>query len=282
MAKSNTKQIVVQQSQLRFRMPRVCGSANDVETTIDPNKWFADKFPEQAQQYGAAFLEGTWTDSDGLKRFIPAYLNEDFFAALLQGDKRLGHHIVYFAPEDTFYFFDYRVDAYCPTTEEKLKLLLSNYLVRCSQECGALVDITNLVVKFRKDDVLESIIAKAKAVLEADRLFFQGNDGQRRYVDGKYIEPNEKPSYQLFVKKTIVREPEGKVTVADAFHRYYEFCKLQGQQPLTRQEFKHLVAEMIREQFNIGLRHDVLTESGKQSHGWYGVRLSCAETFGRN
>jgi hypothetical protein len=283
MAKSNTAQIGYQQPrELRFRMPRVCGSALDDAATNDPNKWFADKFPEAAQQYGAAFLEGTWTDTDGLKRFIPAYLNEDFFAAILGGDKRLGHHVVYFQSEDTFYFYDYKVDAYCPTSEEKLKLLLSNYLIRFSEECGALVDVTNLVVKFRKDDALESIIAKAKAVLEAERLFFEGKDGHRRYVDGKYIEPNEEPSYQLFVKKAIVREPEGRVTVADAFHRYYEFCKSQGQQPLTRQEFKHLVAEVIRGQFNIGLRHDVLTASGKQGHGWYGVRLDVAETFGRN
>lgn len=142
--------------------------------------------------------------------------------------------------------------------------------------------VTNLVVRFRQEDTLQSVVNKAKAVLEADRLFFQGKDGYRRYVDGRYIGPDDEPSYQLFVKKSIVREPEGKVTVADAFHRYYEFCKSQGQQPLTRQEFKHLVAEVIREQFNIRLRHDVLTESGKQSHGWYGVRLDVAQTFGRN
>jgi hypothetical protein len=108
-----------------------------------------------------------------LKRFIPAYLNEDFSANMLG----------------------------CPTTPEKLKLLLSNYLIRCSQECGALVDVTNIMAKFRQDDVLRSIIAKAKAVLEAERLFFEGKDGHRRYVDGRYIEPNGEPSYQLFVKR---------------------------------------------------------------------------------
>jgi hypothetical protein len=145
-----------------------------------------------------------------------------------------------------------------------------------------LVDITNLVIRFRNEDVLQRITEKAKAVLEDDRLFFQDKGGHRRYVDSKHIEPNEEPSYQLFVKKAIMREPGGKVTVADAFHQYYEFCKSQGQPPLTRQEFKHLVAEVIREQFNIGLRHDVLTESGKQGHGWYGVRLDAAQAFGRN
>ena len=99
-----------------------------------------------------------------------------------------------------------------PHDGEKLKLLLSNYLIRCSQECGWSVDITNLVVKFRQDDVLQRIVDKAKAMLEADRLFFQGKDGQRRFIDGKYIEPNEEPSYRVFVKKAIVREPAGTVS----------------------------------------------------------------------
>jgi hypothetical protein len=130
---------------LRLRMP------GGEEFTNDPNKWFADKFPEQVVQYGAAFMEGTWTDADGLTRLIPVHMNDDFFAVALGGDKSSGHQVVWFPQEETFYFFDYRVDAFCPTTEEKLKLLLSNYLIRCSQDCGCLVDISNLVVKFRQD-----------------------------------------------------------------------------------------------------------------------------------
>jgi hypothetical protein len=279
MAKSNGTQIILQQPQaLRFQMPR---TSNGVfESVNDPNQWFADKFPQQTEQFGPAFLAGTWTDADSLTHFIPAYLNEDFFAAILGGDKHLGHQVVYFRPENTFYFFDYRVDAFCPTTEEKLKLLLSNYLVRCSQECGFLVDITNLVVKFRQDDALSSIITKAKAILEADRLFFQGKDGRRRYIDGKYTEPNEKPSYELFVNKALVREPQSKITVADAFHRYYQFCRDSGMKPLTRTEFRGLVAEVIREEFNIGLRHDVVDDRGKMQHGWYG--LDCRMEFSAN
>src|SRR5438067_9483656 len=134
MERSNKRQIL-SEPMVRYRMPRTSSVVVD-DVTNDPNKWFADKFPEQAQQYGGAFLEGTWTDADGLKRFIPAYLNEDFFAAILGGNTELGHQVVWCIQEETFYFFDYRVDAFCPTTEEKLKLLLSNYLVRGSQECG--------------------------------------------------------------------------------------------------------------------------------------------------
>ena len=277
MAKSNEASISNIQG-LRFRLPSYLTGI----PTNDPNRWFAEMFPEQAQQYGAAFIEGTWVDADGLKRFIPVSLNEDFFAAALGGDKSIGHQVIWFPPENTWYFFDYRVEAFCPTTEEKLKLLLSNYLIRCSQECGSLVDITNLVVKFRQDELLRRIVDKAKAVLEADRLFFRGKDGQRRFIDGKYIEPNEEPSYRVFVKKAIVREPKATVSLQEAFHRYYEFCRDQQVQPLTRQEFKGLVAEVIREEFNLGLRHDVPGENGKHRHGWFGLRLDDAAVFGRN
>ena len=65
MAKSNEASINIQG--LRLRMP----GGEVVESTNDPNMWFAEKFPEQAQQYGPAFMEGTWTDTDGLKRLHP-------------------------------------------------------------------------------------------------------------------------------------------------------------------------------------------------------------------
>lgn len=283
MGKGNQASALTSPGGLRFRLPSCSpNDTADESATNDPNQWFADKFPEQVGRYGPAFMEGAWNDTDGLKHFIPAYLNEDFFAAILGGDKSLGHQVVWYPPEETFYFFDYRVDAFCPTTEAKLKLLLSNYLVRCSQDCRSLVDITNLVVRFRQDECLQRIVDEAKAVLEADRLFFQGTNGQRRFIDGKYIEPNDEPAYRQFVKRVIVREPEGKITVADAFHRYYEFCRSQGQHPLTRQEFKQLVAEVIREEFNVGLRHDVPTETGKAGHGWFGVRLDAGVAYSRN
>ena len=267
---------------VRFRMPSYSERETGHGTT--PNQWFADKFPEAARNYGPAFMEATTPDMDGLPRSIPAYLNDDFFAAILGGDPRLGHQVVYFAPEETFYFFDLVTDAFCPTSVEKLIILLSNCLIRCSQECGATTEITNLVTSFRKPEILAKIVTKAKAMLEADRHFFEGASGKRRMVDGKIVDPNEEPAYKVFVKKGIVRNPEAKLTVPDAFHHYFRFCKEQGVSPLTRQEFKSLVAEVIREEFRICLRHDIPTDSGKQGHGWIGIdcRMDFVESMGRN
>jgi hypothetical protein len=139
-------------------------------------------------------------------------------------------------------------------------------------------------LKLRTPQTIKTVITTAKTVLEADKSFFHGKDGRRRYIDGRYIEPVDEPSYQVFVKRAIVREPTGKLTVGDAFHRYYQFCKDHAMQPLTRSEFKDLVAEIIRETFNLGLRHDVVDGRGKQTHGWLGIdcRLLDASCFGQN
>jgi hypothetical protein len=39
---------------VRWRMP---GGGGDVSN--NPNQWFADRFPEQTQRYGPAFMEGS-------------------------------------------------------------------------------------------------------------------------------------------------------------------------------------------------------------------------------
>lgn len=81
----------------------------------------------------------------------------------------------------------------------------------------------------------------------------------------------EAPTYVQFVKKVIVKDQNARLTIGDAFHSYYQFCKAQKLKDLTRQEFKHLVAEVIREEFRIRLRHDILNDEGKQNHDWLGI-----------
>ena len=277
----NTKEVNL--TGQRLKMPKH-PDREDGERVNDPNILFARMFPEAVNSFGPGFLVSTYDDMHGLPRTVPVELNEDAWACALGGDRRLGHRVVFYPPEGTFYFYDPLLDAFCATTEAKLRALMSNYLIRCSQDCGSLVDIRPLVTDFRKPVVLEKVILRAKALLAADKAFFEGAQGQRRIVAGKVVDPNETPAYVEFVKRGIVREPEGKLTIADAFSRYYSFCKSQGQVPLTRQEFKHLVAEVIREEFRIGIRHDVMDERGKAQHGWLGIdcRFDVPEALGVN
>jgi len=173
-------------------------------------------------------METNYVNPDGLMHFIPAYLNDDFFGCILGGDKSLGHQVIYYVQENQWYFYDYAVDAYCPTSEEKLKLLLSNYLIRCAQESGALTEIANLVVNFRQNDVLNKVIKKARAMHEADRTFFQHH---KRMIDGKMIDPSQPPAHETFIKHSIIQAPAGTITLTDCYHKFYRYCKESGVNP---------------------------------------------------
>ena len=81
--------------------------------------------------YGAAFLEHAYLDSDGWDRVSVVGMNDDFFAALLGGDRKLDHQVVFYVPEQQWYFYDCRFGCFVPTTEEKLMILLSQYLIHC-------------------------------------------------------------------------------------------------------------------------------------------------------
>jgi len=269
---------------LREPLPDIGLVQSESERALqDPNEWFAQRFPDEVKIFGAAFLVANVSDQFGRGKIVPIHLNTDFFAAILKGT-RTGVHVVYYPPEKSFYHFDHALNAYCSVSDEKLKVLISNYLIRAAEDCGERVDIRSMVTEFRKDQQLDTVIDKARAILEADRAYFSGKAGHRRFIDGRYMEADEEPSYQVFVKKAIIAAPQGKVTVHDAFHRYYQFCKDNAMQPLTRQEFKSLVAEVIREEFALGLRHDIIGDNNKQGHGWCGIGYTpeFAGSFGRN
>lgn len=128
------------------------------------------------------------------------------------------------------------------------------------------------------------MIKRAKALLRADQSFFTGEQGNRRLVDGKIVEATAKPCYALFMEKTLVRQRENAFTVTEAFSRYFQFCQVHSFPPLTRAEFRALAAELIREQFQLGLRRDLVDESGKQKERWRGLACNL-ENFlsaGRN
>jgi hypothetical protein len=250
---------------IRHRLPKP-----DLHDSAPFNTWFDQKFPKAVEQFGSGFLEGRYEDVDGYTHYLPAALNDDAWAAAL-GEKI---RMIYFPPEATFYFFDERVaegGAFCATSQDKVQLLLSNQLMRCAEACPPLVDIENFVVKFRKPESLRSVVDKAKVILATTDSFFSGEKGERRIVRSKVVEPSTEPAHVQFVKKAIIRQPEAKLTLSDAFSRYYQFCENSGEQPLTRAEFKALMVEAIREAFSLGLRHDVRDSSGKANHGWVGI-----------
>ena len=238
---------------------------------IDPRHYFSQRFPEEIKRYGPAFF-GSDVVWDQRQIFIPDAINDLTFAAILGGDQRLGHQLVYHQVEDQFYFQDYRVEAFCPTSEEKLGMLASNYLIHCSENCHPLA--AKAVLKLRPPQTIKVIITTAKAMLEADPQFFHGKDGHRRFINGAYLEPDSVPAHKLFVKRGMVRQKEASLTVGAAYTRYRGLCDDLHERPLTRAEFKDIVKEAVAEVYQVRLRHDVIDgATNKMTHGWRGVAL---------
>jgi hypothetical protein len=247
------------------------GSEMDHEPRT-PNDWFLVRFPEAVRQFGRAFFEESKANLHGARVEIPAILNEDFFAALLAGEKRLGHRMVY-CPGDGFWFYDPRVDAFCQTTESKVELLLSNYLVKCAEALGCGVDTRVLIAEHRRPALLNRVLNKAKTVLETDDRFFEGIKGHRKFLAGKLVVVEEKPSPVVFIASTVTRHDGGMMVVGDAFQEYVRYCTENGLQKVGFTEFKRIAKEAIYERFQLGLRHDLRTVEGRQTHGWKHLRL---------
>jgi hypothetical protein len=100
-----------------------------------PSQWFSKRWPQQAETYGTPFLEATFLDGDLEKHVSPISLNEIFFASILAGNQELGHKVVYYTPDEEFYFKDPREGGiFKPTAENKLKTLLSLYILECAEQ----------------------------------------------------------------------------------------------------------------------------------------------------
>jgi hypothetical protein len=107
-------------------------------------------------------------------------INTNFWAAFLGGDKRLSHSVVFYLPEQLFYFLDVPNGRYVLTSEGKLLLGISLAL----QEIAAGLNISTanmLLETFQTKAIFHEIIEKAKSLLAADVGFFSGSKARERW-----------------------------------------------------------------------------------------------------
>jgi len=234
-----------------------------------PAEWFSKKWPRQASVFGCPFLETTCTDEYGFQTTNPIALNELFFASILS-DARLGHKVVYYTPDEQFYFRDVRENgAFKPTTEAKLRILISRYLLTCAEELVDSTPLFNLFVRFRKEEELQRVVNAAKSLLAVDRSFF-GLDSPYARAEG--VEAHGKAA-RTFIQVFIEMNSQKSLTVTDSYTSFREFCMKNGLVMVDRRLFEDLVAELIYKEFGLRLRHDVPNLLGKQQRGWRGVGL---------
>jgi len=73
--------------------------------------------------------------------------------------------------------------------------------------------------------------------------------------------------------KTFAREylrptDDAVLTVPECSENFNKFCLENGLEPIARRIFKPLIAEVVRELYDMSLRHDVLGHNGPQQNGW--------------
>jgi len=236
--------------------------------------WFTDRFPEQTRQFGCPFLELVETTCDGFNRINPIDANIDFFAAMLGGDQRLGHSVVYFEPEMQWYFKD-SDNIYKPTSPEKLQNLYRGFMIRCAQESNSDTDKLNLFREYRSDRVAKAVVQRAKSILAADSSFFSPTSSHQRIKGPELFE-----RLMRVLCETMLEKSEGAcLTVSQA---YQVFCRLTEQRQLgqlKRSIFREMMRDLVRDVHGLALRRDVPDPLNKQQEAWKGLKLVEAEVL---
>ena len=233
------------------------------------NQWFCAKFPVQVKVFGSPFLEQTGLDHMGLAINTPLVPNIDFFAACLGGDETLGHRVIYYADELQFYFYDPADQLYHATTDAKMGNLYRALLARCAAEVKGEGHLAGVFHTFRLDATVKIVVNRAKSLLEADKAFFGVHSPHDRKVGPELHQRLAK----VFAGRLLEPHPGSILTVAQAFTLYNNFASTRKQDPIPRTDFKCMMAETIREAYDLGVRNDLMNaETQKQQCGWLGLR----------
>lgn len=214
-------------------------------------------------------LEAVVADGQGNQLIKPIELNENFFAAILS-DQQLGHSVVFYQPEQQWFFHDPVDQLYHPTSEEKLIALLSALLVRCAGEMPKNTDLIQLFCRFREEGKLKAVVKRARAIHAADSNFFDSESAHQRAggVD------NFSDLARGFVRSTVKRQPNQLLSEGECFQHFNEYCRNNDSAAeVTRRQFKQLIAEVIREEFAVGFRKDLKDGEGRYLRGWKGLAV---------
>ena len=155
------------------------------------------------------------------------------------------------------------------TTEQKLQNLLRGYLSRCAETMKGDAAKFQLFHSLRSDAVVKTVTNRCKSILASSPDFFGVNSPNHR-VAGPEIHER---ICRVFVEQ-IEREPGQILTLKFAYELFSQFLKQKNMPVLSRAEVKVMLGELIREQYGLGLRNDLVSmESQTQQCGWRGLRL---------
>ena len=197
-------------------------------------------------------------------------INSDFFAAFLGGDKRFGHDVVYVVKEDSFYFYDLVANCYLPTSKDKIRLWLS--LTLQERAWGQNLDTATMILNtFRTKQVLDGVIAKAKALLAVDAGFFSAPNAKPRWEAARESTTNAAcaTSAVEFVR-VWVESAEGSIlTAAAVLERFRNHTGESG----SSGSFRRQLDQAMKVVHGRTLRKDLTQPNGSCVASWKGLRL---------
>ena len=226
--------------------------------------WFCAMFPTQVRVFGSPFLEQAANTIS-----TPLVPNIDCLAACLGGDERLGHRVIYYVTELQFYFFDPADQMFHATNDQKMGNLLRGLLARCAAEVRGEGHLVNIFHTFRSDSVVRAVVNRAKSLLEADPDFF-GVKSQHQRIAGPEIHHR---LALVFAQRLLEPCSDSILTVAQTYTLFNTFAKSRHMPEMKRGTFKCMMAEVIRDAYDLGVRNDLVNpQTEKQQCGWKGLR----------
>jgi len=238
------------------------------ENPTTPNEWFAQRYPDQIKKFGSPFIELHQAIDPLTVQILPVSINLDLFAGVLGGRRELGHHVIYYQAEMDWYFRD-SDEIYKTTSAEKLANLYRALMIQCAQDMPGNVHKLNLFHEFRSDKTSRAVVQRAKSILQADQSFFSATSPNQRI---RGIELHEKLA-RKFVDELLNCEPGHILMLQDAYTAFCNLLKQKELEPLKRSDFKSIVVPLIRDQFSVALRNDLVVDGRQGVRGWKNMRL---------
>jgi hypothetical protein len=123
------------------------------------------------------------------------------------------------------YSLDPALGYFSPTSEEKLKLELSQHLLHCAaflSKQRSKINIGPIFTTFRSEDALDSILNRGEGTLGVTESFFDEKTGNRK--DPVYLAPPQ--TAHIFVKEGMESKKGTLLSVPEAYTKYVDFCQV--------------------------------------------------------
>jgi hypothetical protein len=187
--------------------------------------------------------------------------NLNFLASALG---ELPFDLIYSPAEESFYFSDYLFEgAYRPVSKARIVALAQKVV----QDSVKDANLSHLAATGPIFHSAESWVNQAMLILAVEGNFFRGEKGHRRWIEGRFVEPMEKPSVVQFIESKIQPRKGEVLSTPDAYMSYSFFCCEKGLPQVDKTQFKMQFAREVKNRWQVGIRND-LKANGHSFQGW--------------